>query len=229
MTASSLRLCIRLAWLGLVVQLTGILISAWYFSEANDVTYSPLNRFVSELTSPTLSPKAGLMSAALALGSLLSLPALGALAQVIGGHLARIALLCAVVSTGAVIALAFAPMENLGPHIQAAAVFFWSWLLTVFFFGLALMRRFSFRAAPLLGLVSVFSLLASAAFLTILYASGILNGVKSLQLESRQILEWLRTAPRPAVWEIALLEWGVVLFVFVWVIAVLRFLGSRSD
>ena len=228
MTESTLRLCIRLAWAGVVLQIVGTGIAIAAFTSGASGGYSPLNHFVSELTSPTLSPKAGVMSAALALGSLLSLPALGALAQVIGGRLARVALVCAVVSSGAVVALAFAPMENLGPHLHAALVFFWSWLLTVFFFGLALLRRFSFRAAPVLCLASAFSLLASAAFLTILTTAGILSGVKSIQLEPRQILEWLRTAPRPAVWEVAVLEWRVVLFVFIWVISALRFLEKTA-
>lgn len=229
MNPPTLRLCIRLALLGMALQLVGILVAVYYFNQANQLIYSPLNHFVSELTAPTLSPKASVMSAGLAIGSLLSLPSFWALARLIGGWLASLALAAAGISSLAVITLALTPMENLGPHLIAASVFFWSWLLTVLLFGVAFARRFSFRAAPVFGLSSLLALLASAAFLAILYGSGILRNPQMLQFDSAQLLKFLRDTSRPAIWMIALLEWSVVASVFIWILANLRFLSKSAQ
>lgn len=221
-------LAVRLALVGLVIQLLGIFVTIHYFNQFNDVVYSPLNHFVSELTAPTLSPKAWVMSLTMMIGSILSLPSLFALAARIQGWLAYSAFAAGLISSLSVILLGFAPMENLGLHLFAAMTFFWAWLLTVFLFGVAFWRRFGFRASPFLVLTSGFSLLTSGAFLIIVFASGILRGISSYQIDPAEVLQLLRTFKRPAIWEIAILEWSVVLFVFVWVIANVMYLSRRT-
>lgn len=209
-------------WLGIagtgLVSIT-VLATALLFSGKQGEAYSLLNHFISELGEPGVSRAALLFNAGLVASGALFIPcSLG-----LGLHIRSAWSLLGAASgvfTGAFLAgVGFFPMNNLPPHIFTAMWFFRCGLLTVLLFGIAFVAQRRSRPRVPKGAV-VFSALAAAAYGAFLVSAALPSAGGAHALEAA-------FARRPAVWPLALLEWGVFFATILWFLGV-PLVGLRS-
>jgi hypothetical membrane protein len=216
MPAARTRLIIRSAQAGLGVLCVGIVWTAVHFKNTDDTAFNPLRNFVSELGSEKASPRAGVFNTAIIIGSLLFSPLVYSLTSLLDGKFRRFvratALCCLLGSIG----VGFASMDHLKPHLAAAMLFFWGWLAMTSAFTIGLWRKYSFRHARGVVISGLVSMLLAASFLAVLITAlvGFLNGA----FKAPQNFQ------RPAVWDIAVLEWCVVASFCVWIALAARHL-----
>jgi hypothetical membrane protein len=193
------------------------LITALFYRGTAGESYSIQNHFISELGEGGVSPLAWLFNFGLILGGLLFLPFAVGLALSIPGWLSKVARISGTVSALSLSAVGIFPMNNIGPHIQAAMMYFRSGLVTVFLFGLAIQLQRGDQTAvhKWANIASVIAALCYGAFLFYPNNVGSQNG-SSLDVSLASI--------RPEVWTIAILEWSVFFGTILWffVIALAR-------
>lgn len=212
---------VRLGYLGLAVFLGGVLWTAAHFTNADGTAFNPLRNFVSELGSERASPMSAVFSASILTSSLLFFPLVHVLSGQLSPRLRRCAITTAVCSLIGCVTVSFASMEYLKPHLVGSLLFFGGWLATSCIFTVGLWRRHGFRHAPALifsGLLAAFS---AAIFLIVLVIAliGFLNGAFQIP----------QNFQRPAVWDIAVLEWTVVLCFLLWTAAATLHLRRRAS
>lgn len=207
---------LRVALLGLAVLGTGIVWTAAHFQNPDGSAFNPLRNFVSELGSQKLSRASGVFNASLIVSSLLFFQLVRDLAARLDRGMRRAALTTGTCALIGVIGCGFASMDYLKPHLAASMLYFWGWLATTVIFTIGLWRKYTFRHAPLLLLAGIASSLLAALFLTVLVIAliGFLNGAFAAP----------QNFQRPAVWDIAVLEWSVVASFIVWMFAAMAHL-----
>jgi len=202
---------IRLGYLGLAVFVGGLLWTAAHFTNTDGTAFNPLRNFVSELGSERASPMAAVFSASILTSSLLFFPLVCVLAAQLSPRLRRYAIATAIISLIGCVTVSFASMEHLKPHLAGSLLFFGGWLATSFLFTVGLWHRHGFRHAPALIFTGLLAALSAAIFLTVLIIAliGFLNGAFQIP----------KNFQRPAVWDIAVLEWTVVFCFLLWTAA----------
>lgn len=208
MNVWSRRLTILPGFLGAAVITLGALITAFPYIGGEGQTYSPFNHFVSELGHTQESELAGLFNIALIVGGLayglfmigVGLRFTGIMRYVIaiGGALAGI--------SGALVGV-FPMNVDLGTHGRVALGFFEGSLvlLAVFSLYVAFSRQTAYpRWLSLVGL----PMIVSNAIFVYLVLTG---GPEALAAPE---------SGRPAVWPITVAEWGVIIFLLMWVTVV---------
>ncbi len=216
MPADRITFSIRSAQAGLGVLCIGIIWTALHFKNTDGSAFNPLRNFVSELGSEKASPQARVFNTAVIIGSLLFFPLVHTLTALLDGRLRRFvratAFCCLLGSVG----VGFASMDHLKPHLAAAMLFFWGWLAMTLVFTIGLWRKYSFRHARGVVISGLVSALFASLFLSVLITAlvGFLNGA----FKAPQNFQ------RPAVWDIAVLEWCVVASFCVWIALAARHL-----
>ncbi|MET0262720.1 MAG: hypothetical protein ABW223_07465 [Rariglobus sp.] len=216
MTTPSISTSIRAGMIGLLVLGAGITWTGVHFQNADGSAFNPLRNFVSELGSQKLSRASGVFNVCLIVGSLLFFPLVRDLAARLNRKMRRAVLTTGICALIGVIGCGFASMDHLKPHLGAAMLYFWGWLATTLIFTVGLWRKYTFRHAPLLLLAGIASSLLAVIFLAVLLIAliGILNGAFAAP----------QNFQRPAVWDIAVLEWSVVASFVVWMSAAMAHL-----
>jgi hypothetical protein len=210
-----------LALAGLVIYLVGIGWAIAFFGQRHPQAYSPLNHFVSELSCPALSPMAWMMNASISLGSLLICPMILALGQHVATPLGRIATCMGLAGALAAMLLGTSPMEEITPHLIFALGFFACCLIEMTMITTALWLKYSFGRAPVLLGLGILASLITAGFLVMVTFAAIFLMPPHFNLHQTvaDLLAHPDRRPRPRVWPVAVLEWGVVLSIFAWIAA----------
>jgi hypothetical membrane protein len=198
----------------LVVAACSLLAALAYTGRAGE-RFSPLNHFVSELGEVGVSQLAWLFNAGLIAGGLLFLPFSLGLGLALKGLWARLGMLSGTVAALSLAGVGLFPMNNLEPHILAALTYFRAGLVTVLLFGLAVQlqprgRVLIDRRANLASLLAFFFY---AAFLVYMQTG---SGGEGSGLNPN----W--QTDRPAVWPLAVLEWGIFFSTVAWFFALSR-------
>jgi hypothetical protein len=146
------------------------------------------------------------------LSGLLISPIYWALSRHIHSRLGYVAFGVGVFTTLCTISLGFLPMDYMKPHIVAALGFFGGLMLTTLLFTVAFCRKYSFRASPALVSSGVVLLSLSGVFLVVvlLALKAAMDGVLGTAVQHPQSFQ------RPQIWDIAILEWCVVLALGLW-------------
>lgn len=217
MNIVSRRLTILPGFIGAAIITLGTFITAFPYVGAQGQTYSPLNHFVSELGHTAESELAGVFNIALVIGGLaygifmvgVGLRFTGVTRYVIaiGGTLAGI--------SGALVGVF--PMDvDLQTHGQVALGFFEGSLVLLALFSLYV-GLFPQTAYPRwLALVGLPMIISNAIFVLLVLTGGpeALAGPES---------------GRPALWPITVAEWGVIIFLMVWVTVLASWRVNQAD
>lgn len=189
-----------------------ISISALMYRGRAGETYSIFNHFISELGEVGVSKLAWLFNFGLIAGGLLFLLFVIGMGQAIPGRLSKIAMLSGMVSSISLSAVGIFPMNNIGPHTQAAMMYFRAGLLTVLLFGVAvqLQKRGQEAIDKRANLAGIVAFLTYFLFLAYPYFRSVSLG-DSL-------------SSRPAFMPLAVLEWSIFFGTILWffVIALAR-------
>ncbi|CAN5450878.1 DUF998 domain-containing protein [soil metagenome] len=202
------RSAIALAVVGATLQLIGLVVSAVAYTQNNVEPYSCLNHFISELGWPERSSMAWLFNGNLMVGSLLFAPLLYMLGRHLRtrfGYVAMLVGFCSLLFAGAI--GYFPIMKHLKPHLWVAFLSFAGWGATGLLFAVAFWARPGGRRAVFMILAGAFAFLVVAAFL--LWPKGDLPSV----------ILMLKSDHRPVIWWPAVLEWGVLVSFYLWVVA----------
>ncbi len=220
MSMKSNHLPIWLAFCGLLVQICGI---AWAISifSAERGGFSFLNNFVSELGAPRHTMMAQVFNWTMIISSLMLYPLMYSLGMHIKTKLGYIATILGTCALAGAVGVGFAPMDLLVPHIILAMMFFWGWLFAVILFTIAFCRKFSFHESPSLVLAGIFSIIACCLFLAVVFNAFHMSADTCFNIKNPQAFK------RPAIWDIAILEWCVVITLVTWNLATLRYLLGR--
>lgn len=171
--------------------------------------YSLLNHYISELGEVGVSRFAWLFNAGMILGGICFLffvLGLGLTLQSFWGWLGLVAGTVASLSCSLVGVFS---MNHLQPHIWAAMTYFRSGLLTVLFFGIAIL--FQDSPARIHPMANLSGLVALASYASFLITSTIVYRRKKV---AALVTEDLRQRPR--VWPLAVLEWAIFLSTVFW-------------
>jgi hypothetical membrane protein len=200
----------------------GSLITALAYSGRKGEPYSLLNHFVSELGELGVSELAWLFNGALLIGGLCLTVFLIGLALYLRPRWFSILFGLVGVITGISGALVgIFPMNNLAPHAKVAMMFFNMGLVATLLFSLyvAFSRQRKFPRWMLIP-----GLLTTAFFVGFLFYPQPDAPPTEDMLESAVRL----MANRPAVWPMAILEWGVIISILVWALTVSLYLWAQS-
>ena len=219
----------RALWIALggqTLQGLGIAWAIYLYNQQHSANYSLLCNFVSELGSPHQSMMAKVFNRTLIYTSPLVFPIVWSLGTHIRTKLSYTAIATGFCALLGAVGVGVLPMDFLKPHLIAAMMFFWGWLLTMFLFTAAFCRKYSFKASPALMISGIVAMVACGTFLRYLGKSvaafqraGLLNGTAT-----GKALPTLESFHRPAIWDIAILEWGVVFSIALWVLVTFIYL-----
>ena len=200
----------------------GSLITALAYSGRAGEPYSLLNHFISELGEVGVSELAWLFNGALFAGGLCLTVFLIGLALYLRPRWFSVVFGLVGVTTGVSGALVgIFPMNNLAPHAKVAMMFFNMGLVATLLFSLyvAFSRQRKFPRWMLIP-----GLLTTAFFVGFLFYPQPDAPPTEDMLESAVRL----MANRPAVWPMAVLEWGVIISILVWALTVSLYLWAQS-
>jgi hypothetical membrane protein len=196
---------------GCILLAIAVIWSALSFRGKRQEIYSPSNHFISELGEVGVSRQAWVFNAGLITSGILLLPfmiGLGIILDTIWGKLGILAGLWSAIS---IILVGVYPMNNITPHMRVAVAYFRGGLVTVFFFGIAILAQpAGGQAVP--QYANIFSLLAFAAYASFL----ILMGNHKVGGETGSILDPDEVPARPRFWLSAILEWAVFFSTMLW-------------
>ncbi|HCE46950.1 MAG TPA: hypothetical protein DET40_25670 [Lentisphaeria bacterium] len=218
----SKKIPIWLALCGMAVQIIGIGTAIAIFSSERG-GFSFLNNFVSELGAPRNSAMGQIFNWTMIISSLMVYPLMCSLGMHIGTKLSYAATVLGTCALAGAVGVGFAPMDLLIPHIILAMMFFWGWLFSVILFTIAFCRRFSFRESPALVIAGILAMLACCLFLAVVFNALHMSADTCFNIKNPQAFK------RPAIWDIAILEWCVVLTLIGWNLATLRYLMGRQN
>lgn len=200
----------------------GSLITALAYSGRKGEPYSLLNHFISELGEAGVSELAWLFNGALFAGGLCLTIFLIGLALYLRPLWFSVLFGVVGVITGVSGALVgIFPMNNLVPHARVAMLFFDMGLVATLLFSLyvAFSRQRKFPRWMLIP-----GLLATAFFVAfVFYPQPAGSGSLDIMEATRRLME-----SRPAVWPLAILEWGVLLSILVWALVVSLYVQNKS-
>lgn len=206
------RLGLALAIAGMALLVIGILGAAVHFHEP----YLPWRNFVSELGCAGSTTWAWTFNVAVSVCGLLLFPFVVAFSRMLGNQPAAVGRWIGALTMGCAVGLGIFPMDDLLPHLVVALGFFSGWLLLVPVLTVAAWRRHG-RGRPALLLAGLASEAIGVVFLVHVFAA-----VAGLQAAFAQAGPGPGGGPvlqgfhRPAVWDIAVLEWGLVASIVVW-------------
>jgi len=110
-------------------------------------TYSPFNHFISELGEVGVSRRAWAFNIGLIASGALLLPFMIGLGITLDTVWGKLGILAGLWSAISIILVGAFPMSNITPHIRAAVSYFRGGLVTVFFFGIAILAQPAGRQA----------------------------------------------------------------------------------
>ncbi|MBI5684401.1 MAG: DUF998 domain-containing protein [Verrucomicrobia bacterium] len=204
------KLTILCGLLGVVIVITGCVVTALPFHGEQGENYSVLNHFISELGIVGVSKLAAVFNGSLTCAGLVIAVFMAGLGRHLQTALAQTASVAGVASGALCSVVGRIPMNDLVPHLWAAFAFFSCGLLTVGLFCVEIARDKEERLPRWLAVAGLLAFVSFAAFL-------------AYPLVTRQtpfeIVRISRTA-RPDIWAVAILEWLVLITVTAWIILV---------
>ena len=207
--------------LGTFVLGLGIAMTILFHHGAASGPYLLQNHFVSELGWVNRSPLARVFNGSMAVGSLFFAPIVWALGSYLRTGLGYAATVFSLLSIAAARAVGFLPMDSIAPHLLAAMLFFVAWMIAVALFTIAFWQDESGPYSKLLaglGVAAFFSCL----LLLLLPKDSLVAAILAVQHHQNFI--------RPEIWWLAVMEWTLVIFVWLWMLAATAFVWhTRAD
>ena len=199
---------------GLLGSLTGVfgsLITALVYRGKGNLTYSPLNHYVSELGEVGISNLAWVFNLGLILSGLFLIPACVSLGLMLPGVVAKIGMAVGVICSICLSLVGVFPMNKEEAHGFFAMWFFRTGLVMVFLFSLAvaLQRAPALVLSRWLALVGLPAMLSFSAFL--IMATRIHEEENPLSNED---------IDRPNAWPLVIVEWLIFLTIVLWFVAI---------
>jgi hypothetical protein len=203
-------------WIGSLVILTGIVISAAAYRGKAGERYQFWNHFISELGEVGISRLAAVFNTGVILGGLLFLPMMVGLGVTLGSTWGWLAMAAGIIAALSSSFVGIFPMSNLDPHRVAAMTFFRTGLLTVLLFTIAIFAQpAGERAIPLVvNVFGVLSILTYALFLALVGRKMDRNNNPNYILDPNAMPD------RPRFWRTAFLEWMVFFTTILWFLVV---------
>jgi len=196
---------------GCILLVLAVIWAALGYHGKRQETYSPFNHFISELGEVGVSRRAWAFNAGLIASGILLLPFMIGLGLTLDTVWGKLGILAGLWSAISIILVGVFSMDNITPHMRAAVSYFRGGLVTVFFFGVAILAQPAGRqAVP--QYANILSLLAFAAYASFL----ILMGDHKVGGETGSILNPEDTPTRPRFWLFAILEWAVFFSTILW-------------
>lgn len=168
------------------------------------------NHFVSELGWSSRAPLAWLFNAAIAVGSLLFIPVVYALHAYFR---TRLGLIATVFGIGALLfasAVGLFPMDAISSHLVVSTLFFVGWMIAVALFTVAFFREATGKERPTMVATGI-AALGSCLLLLFSPKDSLVAAIHAVQRN-----EFFH---RPGIWWLAVVEWGVVLCAWMWMLA----------
>ena len=204
------------AVLGVVTVVTGLSLGIIAYDNSNTVTYSLLNHFVSELGWAKMSSGAWIFNLSIAIAGVMFIPLLWEMGRHLGTRLGWVttAIGIGTAVTGSLIGMV--PMDRIGPHVAVACFYFWGLLFMAIMFAAAIW--FSPVRQQAKG-----PLLISFA----LFVLCLVFGMAPKGSLARAAIN-IGTFKRPDVWNLAIMEWSVVILTVFWVLTIAVYLLMRQ-
>ncbi len=198
------------------------------YNGANEPNYSPFNHLYSELGWAKMSPAAGFFNFSLSVASILNAPLFWLFGLRMGNWPGRTAAVTGLLACWACYCVGLIPLGGspftleyqggrVGLHFPIAAIFFWSWILTMALGLAALLMSPAGRRMPELIAASVLALAAAFAFLAMPNERIISQLAKGI-IKVRADFYWTAT-----------LEWSVVGTIGLWLLAAVHSLWAKRD
>ena len=194
----------------------GILLSASDFSGFSGEPYSITNHFISELGWKRVSPSAAFFNVGLVICCLAYLPMMWTLGREIGTRPGYVAMVSGIMMLGAGVAVGLLPIDDLKPHLIAAAAFFWSFLVTAILFSFAFLPRWNRVPSGKMVTAGVIASLCLVSFLVFPKESAV------------RFIADPASFLRPDFWWLVILEWSVLFSVYLWGLTAIFVLWSRE-
>jgi len=194
----------------------GIFLSAGDFVGFPSESYTITNHFISELGWKRVSPSASFFNRGLVICCLSYLPMMWMLGREIGTRLGYVAMMSGIIMLGAGVAVGLLTLDDLKPHLIAAGVFFWSYLVTAILFSLAFLRRWNRVPSGKMVAVGVIASICLVSFLVFPKESAI------------RFIKDPEGFQRPDFWVLVVLEWSVLFSVYLWGLTAIFVLWSRE-
>jgi hypothetical membrane protein len=188
--------------------ITGMVVSAASYEGKSGEGYSLLNHFVSELGHVGVAEEAMAFNVGLIVGGLLLIPFLIALALSLNNVWAKLGLVAGLVAAISAALVGVFPMNLAKPHVLSTMTHFFSGLLTVVLYGIAIHRQ-PYGAEVIDRRVNWVGGIAGTAYAAFLACTS-LNGQGADQLTPAVL------SGRPDVLLPALLEWLVLISTLTW-------------
>ncbi len=213
----SRRLTILPGASGVLIITLGLLIAAFPYVGDAGQSYSPFNHFVSELGDTRVSERAWLFNLTLFVGGLLyGLFMIGVGLRFTGLLRSGMTIGGALVGLSAALVGVFPMNENYPAHAGAALGFFEGSLVVLIGFALAAARARRPAYPRWLALVALPMTLCNIVFIALIVAGG----------EAALVAP---TGGRDPFWLIPAAEWGVVVWLLVWVSVITIWRAARRD
>ncbi len=227
MGITSKHVPIWLAFSGLMIQACGIGVAIFVFKNTNG-SYSFLNNFVSELGAPRHTMMAQVFNWSIIISSIMLFPLMCSLGAHIRTKLSYIALFLGFCAMAGAVGCGFSPMDSLKPHLITAMTFFWAWMFAVLLFTVAFWRKYSFRESPVIVIAGIAAMISCILFLAVVFNAFHMSSSTPFEIKNPQAFK------RPAIWDVAILEWCVVATLFAWNFVTTLYLmkqikGTRSS
>lgn len=191
-------LAIVSAILGVMSMVIGLSLAMFCYSSSNAAQYSPLNHFVSELGWGKMSSGAWIFNLSVVSAGVLFVPILLEMGRCIGTRLGWIATAIGVATSLSGSLVGVFPMDRLMPHLVAAVLYFWGLLLMTTMLTAAIWTS-PIRGKAKLTLLTSFTLSVLCAAFVIAPKDSLIRALKNFA-----------TFKRPDVWNLAVMEWTVV-------------------
>lgn len=216
MTPNRITLPASFAIFGGIIFALGICMSASNFEGFSSDEYSLTNHFISELGWTRVSPLAIFFNSGLVICCLAYFPMMWMLGREIRTRLGYIAMISGFLMLGAGAAVGFLPLDALKPHLIAAFVFFWAFLITAVLFLLAFMPRWNRNPSRSMVVVGCISAAVLLSFLIFPKDSTI------------RFIKDPAGFERPDFWGLVILEWSVLFSVYLWGLTAVSVLWLRG-
>ena len=196
-------------FIGCGILLASVLSSRIGYVGTAGESYSFLNHYISELGQVGVSRLAPLFNTGLILGGFVSAVFMVGLGRYIKNTVAKIAMGVGVFAGISCSMVGFFPMNNLHIHTIVAKCFFFSGMIAVVIFSIAILRQ---RKPRIPKLFSIAGVVVAGVFIAFLVDAFVLNpgaGRKALEVGFR-----------PHIWWCTILEWSVFFTIVGWMLLI---------
>ncbi len=190
--------------IGIIIIITGMIISSLEFKNFQGESYSILNHFISELGNPYKSSYHYIYNYGLMIGGFLLVPFVIYLGKYLNTPLGYLATIIGSISMASLIALGLLPEHKVYPHLIAALTFFIGSALGIGLFGISIWRNKKNKFPKYFSIISFLTVICFILFLLM------------PKEELKKVMKDPLNHIRPDYWGLAIFEWLFFICVTIW-------------